>query len=289
VARFDRTVPPGGEGKITLEVRTKGFQGKLQKTARVFTNDPKNAHVTIGLKGEVWAPISLHPRYVRLTGTVGDNIEGVVHLKAQKKDPLIVKLGSVSIPDKVGVQLKETEKGRSYDLKVENKLQSPGTYIGQVNLTTNYQEKSEIAIRIAGHIRPRLEIRPQALSFGRISEGRIQQLKKSGTSLRRWITVQLNKGNDLKIEKVESEKSLFKVVTREVRPGRMVQLSVAPMLERLKKGPNADCLKIHTNQNQAELLVVPVSLEILEADKDMDEGFEDEDEPDDDKEGEDDD
>ena len=282
-----------------MEVRTKGLQGNLQKTARVFTNDPKNPQIIIGLKGKVWAPISLNPRYARLTGSVGDKIEGVVHVKGEKKEPLIVKLASVSIPDKVEVKLKETEKGRSYELKVKNKIQAQGTYIGQVKLTTNYQEKSEIVIRISGNIRPPLEVRPQALSFGRMSEGRVEQSKKSGRSMTRPITVLLNKGNDLKIQKVESDKSLFKVVTKEVKPGRIVQLWVEPILEKLKKGPNADRLKIHTNQKQAELLVVPISFDILQADEDsdeaedddedMDEDFDDEDELDEDEDEEDDD
>ena len=253
-----------------MEVRTKGFQGKLQKTARVFTNDPKNGQVIIGLKGEVWAPISLNPPYARLTGIVGDKIEQVVHLKGEKKEPLVVKLASVSIPDKVEVQLKETEKGRSYELKVKNKVPTQGTYIGQVKLTTNYQEKSDIVIRISGNIRPPLEVRPQALSFGRMSESRVEQLKKNGRSMTRSITVLLNKGNDLKVEKVESDQSLFKVVTKEVKPGRMVQLLVEPILGKLKTGQNTDRLKIHTNQKQAELLVVPISFEILQADKDSD-------------------
>jgi hypothetical protein len=263
-------------------VRTKGFQGKLQKTARVFTNDPKNAQVIISLKGEVWAPISLNPPYARLTGSVGDKIEQVVHLRGEKKDPLILKLASVSIPDKVEVQLNETEKGRSYELKVKNKVPTQGTYIGQVKLTTNYQEKPEIVIRISGNIRPPLEVRPQALSFGRMSESRVEQLKKNGRSMTRSITVLLNKGNDLKIEKVESDKSLFKVVTKEVKPGQMVQLLVEPILAKLKTGPNADQLKIHTNQKQAQLLVVPISFEILRADQDSDRNQYDDDDMDDD-------
>ena len=282
MARFDRTIPPGGEGKITLEVRTKGFQGKLHKTARVFTNDPKNAQVIIGLKGEVWAPISINPRYARLTGSVGDKIEQVVHLRGEKKEPLMVKLASVSIPDKVEVQLKETEKGRTYDLKVKNKVQTQGTYIGQVKLTSNYPEKPEIAIRISGNIRPLLEIRPKVLSFGRMSEGRLQQLKQHGRAMTRSITVLLNKGSDLKIEKVALEKALFKVATEEVKPGRLVRLLVEPILEKIKPGPNEDRLKIHTNQQVAQPLVVPISLEILQADEDSDEDEDDDEDMDED-------
>lgn len=279
-----------------MEVRTKGRQGNLHKTARVFTNDPKNTQVIIGLVGKVWAPISLTPKYARLTGSVGDKIEAVVRLRGEKKEPLMVKLASVSIPDQVEVELKETEKGRSYELKVKNKVQTQGTYVGWVKFTSNYPEKSEIAVRISGNIRPPVEVRPKALNFSRMSEGRLQRLKQHGRAIKRSVTVQLNKGNNLKIEKVELEKSLFKAVIKEVRPGRMVQLSVEPILEKLKKGPNADRLKIHTNQKNTELLVVPISLEILSADEDgdetedddedMDEDLEDEEEADDEDESE---
>ena len=92
-----------------MEVRTKGREGNLHKTARVFTNDPNNAHVIIGLMGKVWAPISLTPKYARLTGSVGDKIEEVVRLRGEKKEPLMVKLASVSIPDKLEVELNRKE------------------------------------------------------------------------------------------------------------------------------------------------------------------------------------
>ena len=39
MASFDKAIPPGGEGKITLSVDTRGYQGKIHKTARIFTND----------------------------------------------------------------------------------------------------------------------------------------------------------------------------------------------------------------------------------------------------------
>jgi hypothetical protein len=260
-----------------LEVRTKGRQGNFYKTARVFTNDPNNTQVIIGLRGKVWAPISVTPKYAHLTGIVGDKIEAVVHLRGEKKEPLMVKLASVSIPDQVEVDLKETEKGRSYELKIKNKAQAQGTYVGWAKFTTNYPEQSEIAVRISGNIRPPVEVRPKALNFGRMSEGRLQQLKEHGGAMKRLVTVQLNKGNNVKMEKVELEKSLFKVVTKEVRPGPIVHLSVEPILEKLKKGPNVDRLKIHTNQKNTELLVVPISLEVLLADEDGDETVDDED------------
>jgi hypothetical protein len=263
VARFDRTIPPGGEGKITLEVKTKGFQGNVKKTARVFSNDPKNPQVTIAMKGNVWTPIQMKPRSVRLNGSLGDKIERVVHLEGKKKDPLILKLTSVSIPDKVEVQLKEVEKGRNYQLTVKNIVKEQARYRGQIKLTTNYPEKSEIVIQVSGYVRAPVEARPKVLNFGRMSKERVQQLSKGGRAMRRPVTVVSSKGN-LKIEKVELEKSLFKVVTKERQPGRVFQLMVEPILEKLKKGKNTDRLRIYTNHKDIKVLEVPIRFEIVE-------------------------
>lgn len=160
MARFDRTIPPGGEGKIILEVRTKGLQGKIHKTARVFSNDPEHPQVTIGLKGKVWVPIHVNPRHVRLRGTTEEEIEKVVRLHGEKKEPLIAKITSISIPDKVGVELQETQKGRTYQLRVKNKVKWEARYKGEVKLATNYPERPEVVIKITGDIRGRLEIGP---------------------------------------------------------------------------------------------------------------------------------
>jgi hypothetical protein len=263
VARFDRTIPPGGEGKITLEVRTKGYQGKMHKTARVLSNDPEHPQVTIGLTGEIWVPVRVTPRYVHLKGMEDEVIETVVGLQGQKKEPLIVKLASVSIPDRVEVELKETEKGHTYELKVKNKVKGEARYRGDLRLTTNYPEMPEIVIQITGDIRGYLEVRPKMLSFGRTSQERLGKLKNSSKALTRSVTVLLNKGNDLKIEKVELEKSLFRASTKETRPGRTTQILVEPILEKLKKGANQDRLKIYTNQKGHEVVEVPIRFDLL--------------------------
>lgn len=82
--------------------------------------------------------------------------------------------------------------------------------------------------------------------------------------MRRPVTVILNKGADLKINDVDVEKSLFKVVDlREMQPGRMYQIQIEAVLEKLTKGKNTDKLKIQTNQKDTGILEVPVRFEIL--------------------------
>ena len=53
MASFDRAIPPGGVGKITLSVAMEGQQGKIRKQARVYSNDPENKQMTLTLKAFV--------------------------------------------------------------------------------------------------------------------------------------------------------------------------------------------------------------------------------------------
>jgi hypothetical protein len=264
VARFDRAIPPGGEGRITLEVKTAKYQGKILKSAKVFSNDPKQPRVTIGLTGNVWAPVRINPQYAWLNGIVGDTVENVVRLRGQKKASLIVRLASVSIPDKVDVELKEVEKGRGYELKIRNKVQGEAKYAGEVKLTTNYSERREIRIKVSGNIRPPIEAKPKTVSFGRMSLEHVQMWRKNGIMIRRPVTVILNKGSDLRINKAELERALFRVVSiRPLQPGRTVQLQIEADSGKLKKGLNVDHLRIYTNQTDGQILEVPIHFELL--------------------------
>lgn len=263
MARFDRTIEPGGSGSITLEIRTQGFQGEVSKTAQVYSNDPKNPRMTIGLKGKVWAPVSIKPRYVRLRGTEDDEIKGVVHVKGEKEEPFTLKVVSAAPPEKVEVELRETEKGRTYEIEVKNKAPGQARYTGNVKLTTNYPEKPEIVIQISADIRGRLEVRPKILNFGRMSQKRLEELKKNQKGMTRSVSVILNKGGNLKVEKVEMEKSLFKASTEPIKPGQLVRITVEPIYEKLVKGANLDRLKIYTNQKDSQVLEVPMRFDLL--------------------------
>ena len=262
MARFDRAIPPGGEGKITLEVRTKGQRGKFHKTGHVLSNDPNNPKVSIALKGTIWLPIDMKPRAALLNGIVGEPIETVVHLRAEKEDPLILQLDSVSIPEKVSAELREVEKGRRYELKLKNRVQEDGAFAGEVRIKTNYPEQPEVRVPIYGGIRAMVQITPKSLSFGRMTEERLESLKRTGGSMSRPVMVVLNRGDDLKIDKMGFEKSLFKVVTRPIQPGRRIQLLVEPILDKLTKGLNEDRLRIYTNQTERET-VVDIRFEVL--------------------------
>ena len=52
----ERRVPPGGEAKIDVTVNTRGRRGKLTKTVRVYTDDPKQRQATLTVVADIDAP-----------------------------------------------------------------------------------------------------------------------------------------------------------------------------------------------------------------------------------------
>jgi hypothetical protein len=265
VARFDRVIPPGGEGTITLAVETTDDQGNVGKAAVVTTNDPIHPQVAIQMSGNVWAPVFLAPMFAEVTGIRGQQIDSTVRLFAQKEVPLILDVASISVPDNVTVALNMLEKEKVYELHVISNIQSEGRFKGEVRLSTNYPEKPEITVPIVGYIKVPVEIRPKTLNFGRLSTSQLARMKTKGIAMQRPVIVKHNNGGNLKIIKVEPEKSLFRMLSsREMKPGRIIQLQIEAVMENLGKGKNADHLKIYTNQSDFEVIDVPVYLEVYD-------------------------
>lgn len=246
-----------------MEIATNKDQGQTIKQALVMTNDPNTPRATLGVRGNVWAPIVVVPRGAQLVGVVGENISTVVRLTSDKKEALKLTVVSVSEPDKVTVNLAELEKGRVYELRLENLRSQPGRYKGEVKISTNYPEKPDLVIPILGYIKQVIGLRPTTLSFGRLSKEMLRKLITRGRFMRRPLIVVLNAGKDLKIDNVETQKKLYKMVDiREMQPGRMFQLNIEANLQKLSEGENIDLLKIHTNQEGHKVVEVPVRFEI---------------------------
>ena len=263
--QYDPAIPPGGKGTITLQLRTAHYKGHLRKTARIFTNDPKNPKITIVIQGDLWTPILISNERIQLRGMVGEEIQNTVIVRGQKSEPLKLQKGSNPIPEKIAVQLHRQKEDGSYLVAFQNKLEKEGYYLANITFSTNYPDKPEISIQVMGNVMSNLHARPKVVSFGHISASRLKQMLASGERvMTRPVMVYLTKGGDLEIKRVELEKSLFRVTQEELVPGKRYRLVLKPVLEELSKGENKDVLKIYTNQEQTETLEIPVRFEIMD-------------------------
>ncbi|MBN1846999.1 MAG: hypothetical protein JW932_00285 [Deltaproteobacteria bacterium] len=153
MASYDKAIPPGGEGKITLTVDTRGYERNIYKTADVYTNDPKMPRFRLGVRAYIEVPISVSPSYVNLQGNADQEISRTIKITAGLEEPLIIEPDRFNLEDRVRYEIEEIEKGRTYLIRFTSIAGTSGTFMGFLNLKTNYQEKPLLNIRIRANLR----------------------------------------------------------------------------------------------------------------------------------------
>ena len=150
MAQYDRAIPPGGEGRVTLKLDTRGYKGDILKRAKVYTNDPGHKMVILRVKVFVDVAIYVSNKYVTLRGKKGQQVSKVVEIRAEREEPLKIEPNFFDLGDKVTYRIEDVEKGRVYRIHLSN---IPGTlnyYRGMLKLKTNYSIKPEIVIWVRG-------------------------------------------------------------------------------------------------------------------------------------------
>lgn len=153
MARYDRVVPPGGKGKITLTIDTNRVTGVFRKKAVVWSNDLERRGVALYLMGEVKPPISLQPDdSLSLIGVKGAVSPKYVNIVNNTKDPFKINGIDNFLKDHIRWRLKEIKPGFIYRLEVEDISQVSGDYIGHLAIQTDHAQMSELIIMIMGRI-----------------------------------------------------------------------------------------------------------------------------------------
>ncbi len=148
MASFDRSIPPGGKGKITITVNTKGYRGSIHKTALVHTNDPKMPKLQIGVKAFVRVPILVSTRNVLLRPIGDQSAAKTVRIVAGFDKPLVIETEAFNLEGKVAYQIKEEKKNHSYLIDFTTLPENRGMVDGFLKLKTNYEEAPMIEIRV---------------------------------------------------------------------------------------------------------------------------------------------
>jgi hypothetical protein len=149
VASYDRTIPPGGQGKITLTIKPYSVVHQFKKQTKVQVNDPEHPEVVLILQGVAQPFIEIQPSHiVRLRGLANDDVRGQVRFVSHLPTAWEIKEYRTNIPDKIEVALKAEEPGRVYVLEVRNKRHEAGSYAGLVELTTSSKQRPRLVVRV---------------------------------------------------------------------------------------------------------------------------------------------
>jgi len=131
-----------------LKVDTRGYSGRVHKSATVHSNDPRSKSRLITLEASIRPLISIAPAVVYLEGKAGQIVKTSVEIKGKKGRNLTLEPFHFDLQDKVVYTLEEIEPGTRYTVHFSNVQDLSGTSFGLLRLKTNYPEKPEVSIRI---------------------------------------------------------------------------------------------------------------------------------------------
>jgi hypothetical protein len=259
VASFDRTIPPGGTGKIAAEVDTTGFSGPISKAVLVFSNDPATPQVNLVIKADVRAFIEVLPRPLIIFRNVlqGEPAsERLVLLSADGSDFKVESAeASGGTYQLVYKELGEKErvpdrKGSQWELTVTVPANAPEGMLNQkIVVKTTAAKAPEVTINVTGAVRPVVQVIPPQVNFGTVA----------GDALvgQNFLVVNNRQGVELQLSEVKVDNPNFATEVIPLQAGQRYQVAVS-MKAGVPKGAQKATVKISTNDPLRKLIEVPI-------------------------------
>ncbi len=253
-----RPVEPGSEGKISLELKTAEFAGKIEVQALVFFNDPLLPKAVLTLRGRVRAPIEIRPfGAVFLAAFKDEPVERVLTLVNNETKSLAVKPirteGSHFI-----ASLKTVEPGKVYSVSVRVVPGTPaGWYEETLVIEATTPEVKVFRIPVHLFVKPDLYANPDVVDFGEISLEQIGSSPGILDLLKQTILVK-SRRDPFSIVSVVCDLPAVTVRQTPSGPDRTFRIDVSLNQDRLQRGPLRGSIVVRTSDSEFPELRIPV-------------------------------
>ena len=232
MAHYDRAIPPGGEGKITLTVNLTGYEGPAKWVTKVTSNDRENAYFALTIKGTVRQMVQVRPgKTISFRGTADQTKEAVIELIATGPTFQITKVES-NLDGKISYELQTIAPGQHYQLKVKN-LAKEGTYSGYIILTSDLTRGRIPTIRVSGRIEGEVNVTPKSILMGKLP----QQVIESRT-----VNVRSNRKKPFQIINLKYDTKLLKVEAKPLADKSSYNLEVGVNLANVPSGNSMETI-----------------------------------------------
>jgi hypothetical protein len=253
----EKSIPPGGKGKIFVEFNTAGkHKGKNEVQIIVRSNDPGRKISTLKILATIRGRIAAIPDKVFL-GEVGAN--SVVRREVLLRDAGdgVSKVIGVTVPE--GVQAKilparmDSTKSRIIPIQLTIRSGSlPGEISKYAVIRTNSGKQPEIPVQIYGTVASRIKVYPARIFFGDVA---------ANATIRREATITPAEGMKIDPEKISAGDPRF--ITR-ITPldGKSYRMSVTLTAS----GPEAtlnDSIKLYLAGNSAPEIEIPIYARVV--------------------------
>ena len=257
MAKYDKVIPPGQEGHITLAVTGAKVAGAFTKTATVTTNDPEHPQMTLTLAGKEISYIKVAPsERIYLQGLYGDKIEKTLTItSAEKKDDFRVTGLSSNVDDKITYRLEEGKVRGEYVVRLFKNPQLPTmNTFGTLTIATNSENVPEKTVSVQIVTKGTITVQPSTVNFGRLKFGRTGQ---TVVPAHKSFTLLKARG-EFAVEGIEVNSDLYTWELEEVVPRKRYKVNVTfnpPMKTSPRQNEFAE-MTIRTNDpNEPQLQV----------------------------------
>lgn len=139
-----------------MTLTTRGKNGSVRESLRVYTNDPDRPQFNFMLEGTVKRFAVIDPRRVRLHGVSGEKITQLVTVMPEEGEAFkIVETSTTKTEDfRYAMTEIELDGKKAFQFLIENTRTMPGRYFDYITAITDKPEYFPIMIPVGGNIMP---------------------------------------------------------------------------------------------------------------------------------------
>lgn len=248
---WTHAVEPGQTGRIPIQFNPVTFSGNVAKSVTVTCDDPTQNTIYLQIKGSVWKPIDVEPRYAYFTVIEGSetNQAKVVRITNNTEEEM-----QVSAPEVKGegfkAELKTVRPGKEYEVTISLVPPVESTRsIVPVTLKTTSTNMPVITISAYAIVQPAIQVMPPrvALPFGPL-----------GPQNRYTVTIRNSGGNRLELTAPTINVEGAQVALRTIQPGVLFTVDVSfPAGFQVAPGRSV-FISVKSNSTAMPLVRVPV-------------------------------
>ncbi|HPZ96939.1 MAG TPA: DUF1573 domain-containing protein [Phycisphaerae bacterium] len=253
VAEYDKTVAPGGQGKVkTILTLPNANQEKMSKAISVITNDPTKQTLALTLVGAVKQKISSDPPLFAYFGqlTPGLNLTKTFKITNNTDQPMKLELVPPAAPSCFKVEIKELEPGKTAEVIVTAEPPfKDDTNAAQFTIKTGIEGVADLSLPCNLIKPPPVQVTPSAL---RLPPVPLQ------TQSRQTVVVRNNTEAPVQIISAEANDPAIKTEVKESSPGKVWVIQIEAPVGFNPEPGKSPTLTITTDYKDKPVYTVPM-------------------------------
>jgi len=146
-------IAPGEYATLDITLRVSSYSGSIGKTINISSNDPNNANISYSLRADVFTPITLNPKYIRMYDiATNQESSASITLNNNTDKDIILKKTEIKLDGLILDVKDDTVIPANKELTINAKYTpaKDGPFYGSLKFTTDSEEVPYIDVTVRG-------------------------------------------------------------------------------------------------------------------------------------------